>query len=335
MTYVSTGLIQAADFNNFVGNGVSGPNLNATWNSTYGQPAVPTVAANTVVTAPGYWTSLNANLTAAGAHQGTVLTSRSNPTSGQTISILANLATDISTVYTNRFNAANVGTQFTGWTGAVSFNTNIGNTAANIRGGWTATFTDTITFANSAAANTFFAAGGYAQVQFGKQTTGTVTDTEWNAFIGAAGAGGTVASKVILTVDAAAKNLPGWTGVLGTGKTGGTGTPSILGNAIGFNQLTTSPQNIYKQLDSGLYTGNYVNIAASKNATGNVITLTTTWFEAGGDVGANTTITGGTLTSGAAFGTGPATLVTLYPPEINNIANVWGSYAVASSIANT
>ena len=335
MTYSVTGTIQAADFNNFVGNGVSGPNLNATWNTTYGQPAVSTVSPAGTVTATGYWNSLNANLTAAGAHQGTTITSRSNPTAGQTISILANLATDISTVYTNRFNAATVGTQFTGWTGTASFNTNIGNTAANIRGGWTATFTDTITFANSTAANTWFNCGGYAQVQFGKQTTGTVTDTEWNAFIGNAGAGGTVAAKVILTADQTAKNLPGWSGVLGTGKTGGTGTPSILGNAIGFNQLTTSPQNIYKQLDSGLYTGNYVNIAASKNATGNVITLTTTWFEAGGDVGANTTITGGTLTSGGTFGTGAATLVTLYPPEVGNIANVWGSYSVSSSVANT
>jgi hypothetical protein len=334
MTYSVTGTIQAADFNNFVGNGVSGPNLNATWNTTYGQPAVSTVSPAGTVTATGYWTSLNANLAAAGAHQGTSITSRSNPTAGQTISILANLATDISTVYTNRLNAATVGTQYTGWTGTASFNTNIGNTAANIRGAWTATFTDTITFANSTAANSWFNCGGYVQVQFGKNTSGTVTDSEWNAFIGAAGAGGVVASKVIFTADAASKNLPTWTGVLGTGKTGGSGTPT-LGTGIGFNQLTTTPQTIYKQLDAGLYTGNYVQINASKTAGGNVITLTTTWFESGGSVGANTTITGGTLTSGGTFGTGAATLVTLYPPETGNIANVWGSYSVSSSVANT
>ena len=333
MTYSVTGTIQAADFNNFVGNGVSGPNLNATWNTTYGQPAVPSVSVSGVVTAPGYWTSLNANISAAGAHQGTTITSRTNPTSGGVITALANVAADISSVYTNRFNAATVGTQFTGWTGTASFNTNIGNTAANIRGAWTATFTDTITFANSTAANTWFNCGGYVQIQFGKNTTGTVTDTEWNAFVGTAGAGGVCAAKVILTADQTAKNLPGWSGVLGTGRTGGTGTPT-LGTGIGFAQLTASPQTIYKQSDAGLYTGNYVQINALKTG-GNVITLTTTWVETGGSTGANTTITGGTLTSGGAFGTGAATLVTLYPPEVGNIANVWGSYSVSSSVANT
>jgi hypothetical protein len=335
MTYSQGNVVLAADFNNFVGNGVSGPNLNATWNSTYGQTAVPTVAATGVVTAPGYWTSLNANLTSAATHQGTSITSRTNPTTGAVITALANVATDISSVYTNRYNSNVATSQFTGYTGASSFNTNIGNTAANIRGAWTATFTDTITFANSTAANTFFAAGGYAQVQFGKNTSGTVTDTEWNAFIGAAGAGGVVASKVVLTADAASKNLPSWPSVLGTGKTGGTGTPATLATTIGFNQLTTSPQTIYKQSDAGLYTGNYVQINASKNAGGNVVTLTTTWVEAGGDIGANTTITGGTLTTGVSFGTGAATVVTLYPPETTNISNVWGSYSVASSVANT
>lgn len=330
MTYVSTGLIQATDFNNFVGNGVSGPNLNATWNSTYGQTAVPTVVATGVVTAPGYWTSLNANLAAAATHQGTAITSRTNPTSGAVITVLANVATDISTVYTNRFNAASVGTQFTAWTGTASKTAATGSGAAS----WTITFTDTVTFANATAATSFFGSGGYLQFQFGKSSTGTVADTEWNAFIGAAGAGGVVAAKVVLTADATSKNLPTWTAVAGTGKTGGTGTPATLATTLGYNQLTATPATIYKQFDAGTaYTSNYVQINASQNAAG-VLTLTTTWFDNGdANPGSTAAISGGTATTGVSFGTAPTTIVTAFPPETTNIANTWGTFSIASSVA--
>jgi hypothetical protein len=334
MTYASGNLIQATDYNGFVST-TANANINATWNTTYGQTALATVSAGGTVSAT-QWATLNSTISSMATHQGTAITSRTSPVTGNTITALSNVNTDITNCYTNRLNANSVGAQFTAWSGTASFTTNVGNTGGNTRGAWTATFTDTITFANSTAANSFFGAGGYAQIQFGKSSTGTVADTEWNTFIGAAGAGGVVASKVILTSDANTKTIVG-VSYQGTYKTGGTGTPSTLATGTGFNQLTTTPTTIYKQFDTGTaYSGNYVQINASKNATGNVITLTTTWFDAGDtNAGSVTTITGGTATSGISFGSGAATVVTMYPPETTNISIVWGSFTVASSVANT
>jgi hypothetical protein len=280
------------------------------------------------------WATLNTTISSMATHQGTVIYSRSNPVVGNTITAMANVNTDITNCYTNRYNANVIGSQFTGYTGTAGFTTNIANTAGNTHGAWTATFTDTISFANTNAANAFFGCGGYLQVQFGKSSTGTPGDTEWNTFIGANGNGAVVANKVIFTADATQKTIMG-TSYYGTGKVGGTGTPSILANTIGFNQLTGTPQTIYKQFDTGAaYSGNYVQINASVSA--NVVTLTTTWYDAGdADVGSATTLTGGTATTGITFGTGAATVVTAYYPESTNISNVWGSITVASSIANT
>lgn len=331
MTYSSAGLIQAADYNGFAST-TAGANVNATWNTTYGQTALTTVAAGGTVTAT-QWSTLNTTISSMATHQGTTITSRTSPTVGATISVLANVNTDITNCYTNRLNAGSVGSQFTAWTGTGSFTTNIGNTAGNTRGAWTATWTHTITFANATAAGYYFNAGGYIQTQFGKSTTGTVGDTEWNTFIGSSGAGGVVAGKVILTSDSAAKTIVG-VSYNGTYKSGGTGTPNTLATTIGFNQLTASNQIIYKQFDTGAaYTSNYVQISASKS--GGVITFTTVWFNNGAAIGSNTTLTGGTATSGVTWGTGPAVVVTMYPPETTNISNVWGSFTVAASKANT
>ena len=338
MTYSSGGLIQATDYNGFVST-TANANINATWNSTYGQTALATVSSAGTVAAT-QWSTLNSTITSIATHQGTAITARTSPVTGNTISVLAALASDIGNCWTNRLNANVIGSQFTAWTGNAAFTTNIGNTGGNTRGAWTATFTDTITFANSTAANSWFNAGGYIKIQFNKSSTGTVGDTEWNKFIGNVASGGAVvgvvANAVVLTSDANTKVITGnsWAG---TAAIGGTGTPSILGNAYGFNQLTTTANTIYKQFDTGsAYSGNYVQVTAAKNATGNVITLVTTWVDTGDtNTGSSTTLTGGTNTTGITFGTGPATVVTAYQPEATNIGNVWGSITVSSSIANT
>jgi hypothetical protein len=326
MTYSSGGLIQATDYNGFVSTTVAG-NVNATWNATYGQSALATVSAGGTVSAT-QWATLNTTIASMATHQGTSITSRSGPTAGNVIAIQSAVGTDITNCYTNRLNASVIGSQFTGWTGTAS------KTAATGSGGatWTITFTDTITFANATAANYFFNCGGYLQVQFGKSSTGTVADTEWNAFIGAAGAGGVVAAKVILTSDAASKTIVG-VSYNGTYKTGGTGTPSTLATGIGYNQLTGTPQTIYKQFDAGAaYSSNYVQVNAS--VSGAVVTLTTTWFDAGdANPGSTAQISGGTATTGISFGTAPTTIVTCYYPENTNIANTWGTVSIASSVA--
>ena len=171
MTYSSGGLIQATDYNGFVSTS-SGANINAVWNSTYGQTALSTVSAAGVVTAT-QWASLNNTLTSIGNHQPTTLTSRTSPTAGNTIAILSNLGTDLTTVNTNKYNAYASGTQVINWTGTASQTTQMGNGQS----AWTITFTDTVTFANTTAATNFFGAGALIKIQVHKSSTGTSADT--------------------------------------------------------------------------------------------------------------------------------------------------------------
>lgn len=323
MTYSAGGLIQATDYNGFVSTS-AGANVNATWNTTYGQTALSTVSAAATVTAT-QWATLNTTVSSLGSHQGTTITSRTNPTAGTVISVLAALNTDITNCFTNRFNAGSSGTQFTAWTGSASKTTNTGSGAS----AWTITFTDTVTFANATAASNFFNAGGLVKVQFGKSSTGTAEDTAWNSFIGANGAGGVVAGAVWLSSTGASKTINGAT-YTGTTKTGGSGTPTTLATATGFAQLTSTPATIYQQFDSGAaYSSNYVQINAS--VSGAVLTLTTTWVNTGGVLSA--VITGGTASSGITFGTAPSTIVTYINPETTFLTNTWGSPTVASSVA--
>jgi hypothetical protein len=317
MTYSTGGLIQATDYNGFVSTTV-GANINATLNTTYGQTALSTVAAAGTVTAT-QWATLNTTISSMASHQGTTITSRTNPVAGNIISVLANVNTDITNCYTNRSNAASQGTQFTGWTGTASKTTatGVGNAA------WTITFTNTVTFANTNAANNFFNAGGMFKTQFSKTSTGTAQDTEWNAFIG------NVCGAIYLTSTGASKTLNGVT-YTGTTKIGGSGTPTTLATGTGFAQLTATPATIYKQFDSGTaYSSNFVQINAS--VSGAVLTLTSVWYD-NGDLN-QSNISGGTATTGITFGTAPATVVTYYPPATTYLANTWGAVTVASSVA--
>lgn len=316
MTYSTGGLIQATDYNGFVSTNAA--NVNAVLTS-YGQTGtISTVSAAAVITAT-QWATLNGNVATLANHQGTVVTSRTNPVAGDTITILSNLSTDITALNTNLYNASASGTQYTAWTGTASKTTGTGSGAS----AWTITFTDTVTFANTTAATNFFNAGGLIKVQFSKTSTGLPEDAQWNSFVN------TTCGAVFLSATAASKTISG-TAYTGTTVVGGSGTPSTLATGTGYAQLTGTPATIYKQFDSGAaYSSNYVQCNAS--VSGAVITLTTTWVNTGAAV--NAAITGGTATTGITFGTAPATVVTYFPPETTYLTNSWGTPTVASSVA--
>ena len=321
MTYSVGGTIQATDYNGFVSTTVAG-NINATWSTAYGQTALGTVSAGGTVTAT-QWASLNNSLNSLGNHQATSLTSRASPVAGNTIAVLSNLGTDISSCYTNRLNAYASGSQYTAWTGTSSKTTATGSGANS----WTITFTHTVTFANTTAATNFFNSGGYLKIQQNKSSTGTDADSEWNNLAT------NVVGVVYFTADGASKVIAGTT-YLGTKIVGGAGTPTTLLSGTGFNQLTTTPVIIWKQLDNTYsYTSNYIQTAASYS--GSVITLTTTWFDAGDATpwGSTNNISGGTATTGITFGTAPACVVTYFPPETTYLSNTWGTPTVAASVA--
>jgi hypothetical protein len=329
MTYSSGGLIQATYYNGFVNNN-SGANINATWGQTatstsgYGQVTIGSVSAGDTVSAT-QWATLVNTITSAANHQGTSITARSAPTAGSTITALAAVNTDLTSLYNNRNNAYAVGSQVANWTGTTS------QTSGEGGGAWTQTYTHTVTFANLTSLYSFFNCGGYIKIQFSKTSTGAFADSEWNSFIGN-GSGNGAVSILYHTGAAGSKTIAGTT-FTGFYRTNGSGSPSIYASSTGVYALSGSPTTLYTQYDTGYpaYTSNYVNVTAS--ISGAVITYTTTWHAQDSKVGANNAISGGSGASGATFGTAPTTLLTYYPPETTYLSNTWGTPTVAATVS--
>lgn len=327
MTYSIGGLIQAADYNGFVANTV-GANVNGIFgtgsgDSGYGQTALATVSTAATVTATN-WSSLVNTISSMGSHQGTAITARSAPVAGNTITILSNLNTDLTTLTTNRGNAAASGAQFTGWTGTASKTSATGSGAA----AWTITFTHTVTWASAAAARFFFNAGGRIYWETSKTADSTAADTEWNDLAN------TLVGDIYITGGTGTQTIVGQA-YTGTTKIGGTGAPNILLTTTGFFDLTTSDTIIYKQFaDTAPYTGQFIQIAAKTAGSGTQLVLTTVWTDPGGSgVGSSDDISGGTATTGITFGTAPATVVTYYPPSTTHLTASWGTPTVAATTA--
>ena len=332
MTYSSGGLIQATDYNGFVST-TSGANVNDIWSTGatdkgYGQSALATVSAAGTVTATS-WASLVNTISSLGSHTGTAITSRSAPTTGQTIGILAALNTDLTSITTNRGNAVASGTEYGTFTGTTSKTTATGSAQA----AWTITFTHTVTFASAAATRYFFNAGGIVRLIYGKSSTGVDNDDAWNTFAGLCGSIN-LTGRVNATTNTIAAQA--YTGTTRLG--GGGGTQTTLATTTGWYNLTGSPTTIF-QLNNATapYSGEYIRTTATATST-TVLTLVTTWVSDGSS-GAGTTadITGGTATASPSTtitGTAPTTLVTYIPPSATYLTSAaWGTPTIAASVA--
>lgn len=322
MTYSVGGLIEATDYNGFVSTNV-GANVNATWgagtsSAGYGQTALSTVAAGATVTATA-WASLVNTIAAMANHQGTTITARSAPVTGNTISVLSAVNTDITNCYNNRGNAVAQGSQFTGWTGTNSKTTSTGSGSSP----WTITFTNTITFASADAVRYFFNAGGSIKIDVSKTATGATGDPEWNDLAN------TLCGDIYITGGAGTQTIAG-TAYTGTTKIGGTGTPTTLATTTGWFDLTTSDTIVYKQFaDTAPYTNNFIQHALKTAGSGTQLVITTTWSASDNDP-----ISGGTAASGATPGTAPCTIVTYYPPSSTYLTTAsWGTPTVAATTA--
>ena len=314
MTYSSGGLIQATDYNGFVST-TAGANLNATLNTAYGQTAVATVSAAGTISATN-WASLVNSTASMGAHTNTTITARAAPTTGQTIDILAAVNTDLTNIFTNRYNAVSSGAQFTGWTGTNS------KTGATSGATWTITFTNTVTWTSAAAATYFFNAGGLIKIDVSKTATGALGDPEWNDLAT------TLCGDIYISGLATAHTIAG-VSYTGTTKITGSGTPATLSTATGFDALTAGAGGtiVYKQFaDTAPYTSNFIQHTIAKGASSDTLVITTLWSASDGDP-----ISGGTAPSGATPGTAPCTIVTYYPPETTNLSNTWGTPTVAAT----
>lgn len=332
MTYSSGGLIQATDYNTFISTG--SPNINNIWStgstdSGWGQTAVGTVSTGGTVTAT-QWASLVNTLASMGSQTGTTITARSAPTAGQTISVLAAVATDITNCNTNRGNAAAVGSAYATWTGAIAKTTGTG-TGTNA---WSITWTQTVTFPSADQARYFWNAGGRVILNMSKTSTGTDNDPDWNTFVGKVGD-----LSFVGRVNGAAQTLAG-TVFTGTTRSGGTGgTQTTLATTTGWYSLTAgAAATTLFQLNDDVspYTGDTIIVTAAKNAGSTVLTLTTTWNSTSrAGAGQSTNISGGTNTASpfSGFGTAPAVLLRYVPPSTTYLSNSWGTPTIASSVA--
>jgi hypothetical protein len=331
MTYSSGSLIQATDYNGFVST-TSGANVNDVWatgsgDKGWGQTALATVTAGTDTVTATQWASLVNTLASMGSQTATTLTARTAPTVGQTIGILSALNTDLTNCTTNRGFAAGSGTTSSTWTGAIA------KTAATAAasGGWTITFTQTITFPSAAQARYFWNAGGLIRLDMSKTSTGTDKDPDWNAFVGTIGTlylSGRVAG--------AAQTIAG-TSYTGFTRVGGSGIPGTNASTTGWYSLVAgAAATTMWQLNDTVspYTGDYIRVTAAVNAGSTAVTLTTTWVDAGySGAGKTNAITGGTDTASpyTAFGTAPAVLCRYIPPSTTYLTNSWGTPTIAST----
>ena len=232
MAYQQGDTITASDYNTFATNinTIIGTGSN---DSGYGNTEVAAVSAGATITA-AQWNALLSALQKGANHQGTTLTNASNTVSaGGNILPLSNLEADITLITNNKAtaDASNMATD----TGVTSSRT----------ASWTGTVQHilTVTFASANAARHFFNSGG--EIRFaGSRSGGSSTDqnTDWTNLLSNAG-----------TV----KFAEGATTYTGSGGTAA---------AVGFDDLTTSNQQIFTATGQGNYSANDWTIEAKANA---------------------------------------------------------------------
>ena len=333
MAYTVGSTILADDYNTFVGN-VSGNCINNVWGTGttsdlgWGQSNIANVAAAGTVTAT-QWASIVNNLTTMGSQTGATITSRTAPVTSDTITILANVATDINTLTLARGNAVASGTEYGVFTGTTSKTSATGSGTA----AWTITFTHTVTFASAAALRYFFNAGGIVRLKYGKSSTGVDSDDAWNTFVGLCGSISLTGRVNGATQSIAAQAYTGTTRIGGTG-----GTQTTLATTTGWYNLTGSPTTIF-QLNNATspYSGEYIRTTATATST-TVLTLVTTWVSDGSSgAGTSANISGGTAVTSPATvigaATAPTTLVTYLPPSTTYLSNTWGTPTIAATTA--
>lgn len=316
MAYAQFGLIQAQDFNTFVGGNptTTANTLNATWatggsSAGYGQTAVANVAAGQNIAASS-WNALVSNTASAATHQGSSITSVTAPVAGGTISYLAAIPTNLQTIYSSRLNAATQGSTTT-------------NTAT-FGSTWSSalTFTHTATFANGDAARYFFNSGGQLSMTV-SHPSGTGINLLFNNLCTNVGA------VVMSAVTSGSQTIVG-ASYNGITKVGGGGNNPTIDPTKGYYGLTTANATVFTQTAStgpSGYLNTFIRFIVKSNGTvglngdtGNVITIYTIWDE---------------VPDGIVVSTGSATTLTVKPPESTNIGNTWGTITLSGTVTGS
>jgi hypothetical protein len=316
MSYAQYGIIQASDYNGFIGSSPGGtPNtLNAVWAvgssaSGYGQTALTSVAVGQVVAA-AEWANLVNKTASAASHQSSSITSVAAPVTGGVIYYNANVVTNLSTIYSNRLNAvsqsgttANTATYGSTWFNAI-------------------TFTHTVNFASGDAARYFFNSGGQLAITC-SHPSGSGINLLLNNLAS------NIGTVVLSSPTSGSASIAG-TNYNGVTRVGGGGSTPVIATNSGYYNLSTSNANVFYQTAStgpSGYLSTFINVLVRTNGTvgsngdvGNVITISTVWDE---------------IPNGLTVSTGSSTTVTIRPPETTYIANSWGTPTVSGTVSGS
>lgn len=317
MAYTAGDTILDDEYNTFVTGDAAGTgthtvaNVNSVWGAGSGDKGwgqsstISAVSAGTTISAT-QWNNFLGRIETLAAHQGSTVTDYTALTTGDTITAYSTVATDLSTVYNNRFNCAAVGT---------GINSSSARTTA-----WNPTVdtTQQLAFSSADTMRYFFNAGGTVRLSFSR-SGGTSNDknTEWTDLCSRAG---TVWFSGSASHTVAGQALTGTTKV--GGNTGGTG--SAVSN-IDFHDLTGSFQQIFIQYaDTAPYTANYIKVEAL--VSGANIQFRTTFQDDAADTGNPTYPLAGTNPASLDVIDGTLTVsVSAVPPATTYISNTWGT----------
>ena len=316
MSYAQFNLIEASDFNTFVGGNptTTANTLNATWatgggTAGYGQAAVANVSVGASVGASS-WNALVSNTASAASHQGSSITSVTAPVAGSTITFFSAIPTNLSTIYSNRLNAAAQG--------STTANT------ATYGSTWSAglTFTHTATFANGDAARYFFNSGGQIAMTV-SHPSGTGINLLFNDLCSNIG-------TVVMSAPSSGTVSIAGTTYNGITKIGGGGNSPTIDANKGYYAMTSSNATVFTQTAStgpSGYLSSFIRFIAKSNGTqgsnsdaGSVITIYTIWDE---------------IPDGLTAAANSATTMTIRPPSTTNISNTWGTITLAGSVSGS
>jgi len=310
MTYAQYGKIEASDYNTtLVSTNPSAVanRLNTVWaignnNAGYGQTGVGSVSVGNKVN-HSEWDTLIGTTSNVATHQGSSITSVTQPAAGDKITYNSNIATNLVTIYSNRLNASVQGT-------STSNTVTYGSTWNN-----SLLFTHTATFANGDAARYFFNSGGQFYIQCVHPTSGAAIDILLNGL--ASNVGNIyLSSPTTGSITIVGNSFNGIT------KIGGGGNSPTISTNTGYYALTTSNVVVFTQTATASST--YIEITTKSNGTqgsyndaGNALTFYTLWQQ----VPAFNDAQAGTQTN----------LYVLYP-ETTNISNTWGTVSLTGSV---
>ena len=302
MAYASSGSIEAAHYNGFV------TSLNAIWGVGTGvrglgqTTTLAAVSASDSITA-SQWATLLTRLKSISSHQGNdgniTIDSVTNPSAGDSIAVIANIATDIGTLDTSAAIAAVAGL------GSAITDTAV--TSGNFSG--TITQTNTLTFASADKMRTFFNAGG--KVTCSWSLSGHTSDSKANEW------------------SSLATECGSWT-ILGasSSKVGGSATGTVTQSiTTGLSGITGSNAQQFKQTqNTSPYTANYMQLNASKS--GGVLTLQSVWK----DDAADSTYTNATHTAYDVVNGTKTTTFTVFPPSYTHITDTFGTPSWSTTV---